>query len=320
MTAALEVAPAGLDRSDRPEWLDRRRGGIGASESASLFGAGYDSALELYHAKVTGWEKPVTDQMLFGQIVESTVAREWAERTGHIIELAPTYRHPTAPHVLASPDYEIIDNKGIPLLEIKTVWSHWAARDWEHPDTRQLAAPKHVQIQVQHQLEVCGRPYAYVAALLGGRLDWLRIDRDPQAGAAIVRRCTEFWDRFIEPKIEPAAIPRDDLAAIYRPTDPDATVELDGHTLELLRERQKCKAEAGRQLDRAKTIDALVQQQLGKAEAGEHDGETVVTWREHDRRHTDNKAMSAAHPAIVAEFTTTGTARPFLVKDKELTP
>lgn len=59
---------------------------------------------------------------------------------------------------------------------------------------------------------------------------------------------------------------------------------------------------------------AAVEEFMGEHEAGELDGELVITWKHNKVRRLNQKSLKEAHPGVVAEFTEMKAERRFEVK------
>jgi len=82
--------------------------------------------------------------------------------------------------MLANLDREIVDVRGVQILECKTA-GEFGARLWRN------GVPEYVQIQVQHQLAVTGKEAADIAVLLCGQtLEVRRIHRDEELIANLI--------------------------------------------------------------------------------------------------------------------------------------
>jgi len=84
------------------------------------------------------------------------------------------------------------------LLEIKNVDGLQFKKGWI-VDGDNVEAPPHIELQVQHQLLVSGRAYAFIGALIGGN-NLVLIKREPseKIHAAIKQKCSEFWKSIDE--------------------------------------------------------------------------------------------------------------------------
>jgi len=91
-----------------PEQFEARRDGIGGSEIAAILGLDpFSGPLDVWLAKVEGYQKPTTEDMERGQFLEAGIADWYAQReqlgAGN---LQPGLRldHGSLPHVFATPD------------------------------------------------------------------------------------------------------------------------------------------------------------------------------------------------------------------------
>lgn len=209
-------------------WLELRLSDVTSTECASLFYDALESLptycatpLEYYHqkrdAKVIEWEG--NERTEWGLIQENGIAKRISEKYGVKIRRLSAYvRHDSA-RMGASFDFEIVGilpesapadtclqemyaAHGPGILEIKVVdyfifihegkWNKGARR------------PDHIDLQVQHQLEVIDRQWTALAAFVGGnKMHMMICERDVELGRAIVTRVNEFW-KLIEDNVEPA--------------------------------------------------------------------------------------------------------------------
>lgn len=183
-----------------------RHGVITSTESAALFGLSpYCTAFELWHRKRAP-EPPVfesSERMEFGNLFESAIAKAASRKLGWVHEPFKEFAVDTTRRIGASFDYRLIDpDGGKRILECKNVDGLQFMRGWEETEYG-LEAPAHIEMQVQHQLEVTGYEMAHIAAVVGGnRLVILDRVRDRAVGAAIVERIAEFW-RSVESGVAP---------------------------------------------------------------------------------------------------------------------
>jgi len=181
---------------DRKGWLAARDTGLGASETAAIFGANpWESPFTLYQRKRGELEAQAdSEPMEWGRRLEAVVAEAFSDKTKREVWKHPLggmlLRSRAFPWLLATPDYEQrakrLATDG--LLECKTAgWM--AAEDWSED------VPLHYQIQVAQQLLVSGRKYASVACLIGGQqFKFKHIVRNEKFLATLVKKTKTFWD------------------------------------------------------------------------------------------------------------------------------
>jgi putative phage-type endonuclease len=106
------------------------------------------------------------------------------------------YRDPHVPYFAAEIDAETADE----LIELKTVHP-FKVKEWGELDTDQL--PLHYVAQVQWCLGVRNREVCRVFALIGDDLRPYVVERDDETINALRSRASEFWTRYVEPKVRP---------------------------------------------------------------------------------------------------------------------
>lgn len=204
----MSTARQNIIRCDtRKDWLAERRNGIGASDSAGIFGLGYSgqNAWTVWQSKI---DNPLIEpglsieeeRLQIGLDMEPSLIRIFERKAGVSVDMPSRNRihfHPDMPWVRASLDASITqnDHSGGGLggpdcwpVELKNVGG-WNAGDWKGGRT-----PLKFQIQVQHQMFVTGAPKAYLFALVGGMTAEVRlIDRDDKFIAAMIPHLEKLW-------------------------------------------------------------------------------------------------------------------------------
>jgi putative phage-type endonuclease len=182
------------------EWLEWRRKGIGASESAALLGScPYKTALMLWKEKTKGEvESNEESSHVFakGHAVESQIRASYEFEHG--IEFKPCLmEYGEWPVIRASLDgWNEESRKGI---EIKYVGA----------DKMQAPIPTHHYIQMQHQMLVAGvDSWTYVKSNDGAHYIAVDIQADKKIQMDIVSACMTFWDQ-VETAKEPEYTDRD---------------------------------------------------------------------------------------------------------------
>ena len=276
------------------EWLAARKPTVSSTESPALFGMSpYMTAYELAISKTAALQAPVNERMRWGQRLQDSVAQGIADDYGVSIEsLGLCYAiHENEPRMGASFDYRIVgaaanapknalvalyDEFGPGLLEIKTVdWLQF--RDWPLPD-----APDHIEIQIQHQLEVSGLEWAALGVLVGGnRAEVYTRRRDRDVGDSMRQRIHEFWANLDEGILPPPVMPEDAalIIKLHQYADPGKVLEAQDDTvLATLCNDYVGYVEAIKKLDEAKkTTQAQLLQRIGTAERILIDGYSFTT-------------------------------------------
>lgn len=181
----------------REEWLKARVLGIGASESAALFGLSPWLSPFAIWADKTGMaprESSSSEVLRWGLLLEAPIAEAYAADSERKLWTPPSPWCVAVDHELpelrATPDRWIIEAKGRDsrgVLEIKNV-------DGTKADQWDDGPPMHVQVQVQHQLAVTGFTWAAVAALIGGnRMRTWDIERNEDFIGELRVKVADFW-------------------------------------------------------------------------------------------------------------------------------
>lgn len=171
------------------EQLVVRRGWVGASEIAAVVGVSrWKKPIDVWLEKTGRAEpEPENPRAQIGLRAEDTMILWYCEDEGIDAELpvrGESRQHPSVSCAGCTPDYVLPDR----LVQLKCVGSHMA-KLW--PDE---GVPDEVECQVQYEAEVCNMPRVDVAAWLGGT-DWriIRVDRDREFGAMLLKGAESFW-------------------------------------------------------------------------------------------------------------------------------
>lgn len=192
-----------ISHKTREEWLDDRKKDITSTDVSALFGVSpYKSYRQLWEQKKHGHDDSIkeTERMRAGLYLESGIA-SWAidelkREHGHIIgEKVDTYERDEADRMGSSFDWILIDGNGQKMiLEIKNVDGYIFKRNWGVDENGNIVAPLHIELQLQHQLELTGIDVGYFGVLVGGNsLNIVRRDRNRMVGQNIRRKIREFW-------------------------------------------------------------------------------------------------------------------------------
>ena len=188
---------------------------VGASEVGALMGwHPYVSRADVW-ARLSGHDrrKPETDAMRMGNVLESTVARLWADQQRRRVKAcARTYAHDVVP-LAATPDYYVPHHE---LLEVKVSGDRelWAT------------LPEYVYWQVQAQLLCTGRTRCHVAALVGGVLRTFQVDAEPGDQALMGAEVLAFMRDHVSAGVPPAGADAALVLKVQPP--PPGTAAADG--------------------------------------------------------------------------------------------
>jgi putative phage-type endonuclease len=208
---AVRLLPADADRDD---WLNCRRQGIGSSDVAAILGLSTQrTPLHVWHDKRGELVDEQTEPMLWGTLLEDTVAREWARRNRSVIQRVGLVANVEQPWRLATLDRRVAEcplnrtTREACALEIKCR-NAFTAHRWR------TDVPDDVLAQVTWQLDVTGYDHIHVAVLIGGS-DYRQtvVRRDGQLAAFIAGEVARFRDEHLLAGVAPAWDP-DKAAAL----------------------------------------------------------------------------------------------------------
>lgn len=217
-------------------WLSLRTMDITSTEVASLFGLSpYATYFETWHRKkdATIIKLEENERMRWGSRLQNAIAQGIAEDMEWEIRLMDEYIRDSALRIGASFDFSIeqftnpeVTDRG--LLEIKNVDALIFRDGWSFDEDGDLEAPPHIELQVQHQLMLTGRPVCYIGALVGGNKVEL-IERRPDAAIAssIKEKVQEFWTSIEENRPPTPDFIRDAefISQIYNYAEPNKVLD-----------------------------------------------------------------------------------------------
>ena len=305
-------------RNEHTDWLQWRRHGIGGSDAAAVCG------LDPWRSPMTVWldktgRLPLEDGdpspwLRMGRRLEDPIIEEFEFLTGLRVACRQEMcQHPEHPWMRATLDGLVCESpEALPrlgLLEIKTA-------SWRSPVDWKAGVPDHVQLQVQHNLEVAQLDHAWVAVLLNGQeLRIHELDRDPIAIQQLLELEQDFWQRVQEgrpPAADGTAETGQALREAFREPDPGAVLELEQGDLELVDQYRTAKAVEKAATDEAQRFANALMARLGEYEIGVYGDEPVVTWKRLTQERVDQKevrAYAATHPRLARRFIKTESAR-----------
>jgi hypothetical protein len=211
---------------DEQTWLTARATDITSTESPSLFGFGRETGFELACRKDGKTEsrfKP-SERTEIGKEIEHAIAARAARMFGVVIKHKNEYMRIHSSRMGSSFDYEVVgisddlidDNRlrqafgtmGPGLLEVKNVDRFVFKDEWQVGETPE--APAHIEIQVQHQLEVSEYAWNCIVAFVGGNhIEIIIRLRDLAVGAAIRHKIGQFWHNLSHGQYPPLLLPED---------------------------------------------------------------------------------------------------------------
>lgn len=239
---------------DQQQWLTQRMRDITSTEISALYGLSpYITEFELFHQKRDGKVVRIepNERMTWGTRLESTIAHGAAEDQGWEIEHMNVYMRDPEICMGSSFDFMIKTSpKGPGLLEIKNVDGLQYSRNWIDDGEGNIEAPQHIELQLQHQLEVADLEWGAIVALVGGNeLKVVYRNRDRAIGQDLRNRISTFWKR-IESDLAPKPDYEKDaeyiIKRLHNKAEDDlvADVTADQHIESLIAKYQNAHAEA----------------------------------------------------------------------------
>ena len=266
--------PSQINRKTDPEaWLAARHQDITSTEIAALFGLSpYITEFELFHRKRA--EAPVqfedNSRMVWGRRLEDSIAAGAAEDNGWTIRARNIYQRDAEARIGSSFDYTIVSHPDGPgLLEVKNVDGLMFRQHWTVNEDGTIEAPEHIELQVQHQLEVADYEWAVIVALVGGNdIKILHRKREREIGQVIRARVKQFWDRVERNDPPTADFERDAefiMKTLRRQSDADKVIEANATLDDMIARYMHVSKEAA-DLDRLKdSIKAEILMTIGDA-------------------------------------------------------
>ncbi len=197
---------------DESHWLSLRAKDLTSTEISALFNMSpYITEFELYHLKVGNIASSFAenDRSKWGTRLQDSIATGIAKDEGWKIRPMKEYMRIPELRLGSSFDFAIENTdsstelKDDGLLEIKNVDALIFRDGWLIGDDKEVEAPPHIELQVQHQLLVSGLEYAWLGALVGGNKVMLSQRRkDETIFEKIKAKAEAFWAQ-IETGIAP---------------------------------------------------------------------------------------------------------------------
>src|SRR4029077_20863261 len=176
---------------------EARRSRIGASEVGALLGPHpYTDPARIYARIVDGPAPEKSSRaMQAGHALESAIGEVAAKSEGlRLRACSRTYVHPTVP-LAASPDFyarDVAGSRGLLEVKLSREWSDWSD-----------GPPPWYVWQVRAQLALTGRPWAYLAALVGTAITVHRIERDFSLELELLEAVERFAVAHLIPRKPP---------------------------------------------------------------------------------------------------------------------
>lgn len=257
----------------RADWLEQRKGGIGASEAAAALGVNpYKSPIELWAEKCGLCEPPdlsENEAVEFGVRLERPILEAYSARTGRQVEPWPQNeiaRHETIPWLICTPDAKQIaaDEPKTGIAQIKTAGAFMAS-EWKD------GPPLHYQVQLQHEMIVTGHSWGTLVVLIGGqRLRYFDCEANAKFAAALVSKLEAFWE-CVQTRTPPevdASIATARILERLHPNDNGEAVSLPADAVQWDADLKGCKAKIKELEEMARDRENRIKQAIGDCTYG----------------------------------------------------
>ena len=261
--------------SDRQAWLQNRLQDVTSTEVSALFGLSpYKTEFELFHEKRDGQivEVPDNERMKWGRRLETPIALGVAEDQGWEVTKLDVYMRKPDIRLGSSFDFRIDSvSDGAGLMEIKNVAELQFKKNWIDLGNGNYEAPEHIELQVQHQMEVADIQWCAIVALVGGNAPKVIYrNRDKDIGASIRARVAAFWDRVArnEPPSADYTADADFIVQLYSQSNEGEVFDASGDEFfaQLIRDYQQLGIDAEKIDAMRKGIKARILERVGTAE------------------------------------------------------
>jgi putative phage-type endonuclease len=189
-----------IEIESREQWLGERAKDVTSTEVSALYGLSpYLTEFELFHNKrdnVIVRIEP-NERMRWGNRLEAAIAYGVGEDQGWNVSKLNVYARDPDARIGSSFDFEIKSSSDGPgILEVKNVdWLQYQ-RNWIDDGAGNIEAPEHIELQIQHQMEILGYSWTALTVLVGGNEQKVVLrNRDREIGADICQRVKAFWER-----------------------------------------------------------------------------------------------------------------------------
>lgn len=275
-----EVVMEDTTRAPKPEWLAKRKEGIGGADAAAAAAMSpYDSRYGLWDEKVGDYPDEDNQYMVWGRRLEEPIGYGFAEDTGiGVMRFPKMLRSRQYPWAQVNIDFLTPDEPGV--LEVKNVGinsaDHWAGEG---------TVPRHILCQGLHELAVTGLDIVHFSALIGGNDPrYVKVERDQVAIDNLMEIERKFWE-LVQTNTPPAIDESEATAkALLRRHNDHAhkgtTIEIADATevRQLLERRAELKLYAKTMKEELDGIENTLKALLGDAETAMCGKEKLFSW------------------------------------------
>ena len=297
--ALVTQTAADLRASGRDDWLAERLNVVGASESPSILGVGYETRFCVWARKVGLLPDDEAKEIFeFGHVLQPAIIELLRRKTGLLIRDEDPWtirRHPHLSWMGCSLDADIAAGStrrsefppGYAVVECKNVGAYNGA-DWKGQEP-----PLRFNVQIQQQMAVTGATWGIVVGLIGGnKLVYHVVHRDDTFIDRMVRALGDFWelveayragDESAKPPVDDTETLSRALARMY-PRENGDSKALPAEATEFDAERVGLKEQIKTLETRERWLDNWFKAEIGEASEGLLPGGGRYTLREQTRK------------------------------------
>ncbi len=285
---------------------------IGGSDAAAILGVSpWQSRYQLWAQKtglVSIQADPAKEKIFArGKRLEPVILQMFEDESGLKVEHRNRrFQDSEYPFLAAEIDGET-DNENI---DAKTA-QPFARHLWGEPGSDEI--PIYYAAQFMHGLMVTGRNICHVAAMIG--LDDFRIfkiQRDDELIALIREKELEFWE-LVQSQTPPPIETAEDALSVW-PISHLETRSVGAAVADAIADLKIVKAQIKGLEAREEALRNTILPSFEDAEAIEHEGRILATWKTQNSTWLDQKAISVAYPEIVEQFKVTSSTRVLRIK------
>ena len=294
-------------------WHFERRLGIGGSDVAAILGINkYKTPHQVWLEK-TGRTDPEdlsdNDRVHFGNVLEDTVAQEYARRAGCKVQRRNRpFVHDQAPWLRANVDRIVVGQHRV--LECKTADAFTVKGNWGPCGSDEV--PESYLLQVTHYMNVLGWDVADLAVLIGGNdFRIYHFDLNHELNEYVAGKLRDFWFNCVIADVPPEPVTLEEINQFYKQDNGEA-VSASSEVLEAWEERQRA-AEIKKEADSiVKEQEARIKKFMGDNQilVG-HDGKKLASWKCQTSNRFDTTGFKKVHPELAAQFIKQSESRVF---------
>ena len=314
--------------TDRAEWLEWRRGGIGASDVPGILGISpWSSPYSVWVDKMgLSLDDDMNEQQMLGLALEPAINELFHQRTGLYVAGSQTrVVHPDMPWARATLDGYVSEILPWSILSEPIPWASIgnfeAKTTKDSPRVWEAAIPDMYAAQVQWQMFVTGAEHTWLGVLhasFGLSFRVYEVARDDIDIGFIVGRVLAFYQDHVATGVAPEAdgSMATTEALHYIPANPDAQVELEDFA-EDLTELRYARARLKDEEARIAQYENQIKAAMGECTEGMIDGNRVASWRSQERRTFDVARLRLEQPEVAAGYESTASSRVFRLANKK---